>query len=386
MRPVVSILLAIVLAAGSAFAAWKLIQSRPLPEKVEIELPPLVVEVQRVEFKSHDISVPSQGMVEPVRESRLAAETGGRVITISPRFEPGLSVGKGEVLVEIDPADHIAALAEARARTADARLALESEEAAAAQARRDWERLSGPGTEPPPLAARLPQLEAARARLAAAEAAGQLAATNLERTRIRAPYDARIRSREADLGNMLAPGSPVGELFAAGRFRVRLPVPLDQAALLPPADPESGPDVRLAWSQGRASGEWTGRITRSEADVDRATRTVFQVAEIDVPDEASGVLAPGLFVQASIRGRTLENVAKLPRRALTRPDQVLVLSPEGTLGFRTIDIVYGDREHVYVASGLEQGEMVSLTTVESVIDGKTTAIPEEPDGESSGGA
>ncbi len=376
MRAIAKAILALLILALSAAAAYWMVNSRKPPETVVAEPPVLVIETLEIERKTHTPVIAAQGMVEPIRETVLSAEVSGRAISVAEHFEAGLDVKKGDVLVELDSSDYKAALAAAASRVAEARLDLANQEAAAEQARRDWQRLSGSDSAPPPLAARQPQLEAARARLNAALAEEQLAGVNLERTRIRAPFDARVRTRQAEVGMVLSPGMVVGELFSVEGFRVRLPLRLSEAAMLPPAD--SDPPVRLVWDQEGKTQEWSARLVRTEGEVDRSSRTLMHVAEWRAGRDGNDTPPPpGLFLRAEIAGRPLDSVARVPRRALTAPDEVLFLTQDGVLQRGKVEVIFADRNYAYLGQGVEQGDLVTLTTVESVIDGKTRATRSE---------
>jgi multidrug efflux pump subunit AcrA (membrane-fusion protein) len=105
------------------------------------------VETVEVTAADHAVKILTQGVVESARETKLAAEVGGRVMEISPSFKRGGVVKKGERLVQIDPADYRSALAAAEVRRAEEELALEQEKARVEQAKLDWEKL-GSGSKP----------------------------------------------------------------------------------------------------------------------------------------------------------------------------------------------------------------------------------------------
>ncbi len=291
-------------------------------------------------------------------------------------MESGTDVAEGEVLVELDPADLRAALESARARLADAELALANEEAAAAQARRDWERL-GIGGEPTPLSLREPQLAAARAGLVAATAAVAKAELDVNRASIRAPFSGRIRTKLVEAGMVVSPGTPVAEMFSTDGYKVRLSVPVDDAVRVQRLD-EKAPTVRFFTTAGGQRAEWKGEIARTEGNVERTSRSLQFVGSIPPANMMSDTripLLPGLFVDAAIEGRVLEKVTRLPRVALLDDRHVLVVDKENKLHFREVQIAWGDRKDVFISGGLEPGERVCVTTVESIIDGQTLVQP-----------
>lgn len=382
MRPLISILIGLVILSAALGTAIFIVRGK---EEPKAETPPpqlLAVRILTVQKQDVPLEVPSQGVVEPWSEARLASEVAGRVVSISPNLEVGADVASGEFLVQIDPTDYEAALQEAKARVADAKLAVANEEAAAAQAMRDWKRL-GTGGEPPPLAARIPQLEAARGALKAAEAAVQRAETNLRRTRITAPFEGRISAKLVEVGTVVAPGTPVAEMFATSTYKVRLPLSLDDSARVFRPDGRP-PKITLTSSAGGLTANWTARFVRSEGEVDRRSRSIYFVAEVAPEGITTGgmkvPLLPGIFLQANIEGQTIPDAVVVPRQAFPDQGHVLVLDEDNILHRRDVQIAWAGRRHVVVSGGLENGERVCLTTVEGFIDGKTQVQPEEDTG------
>jgi RND family efflux transporter MFP subunit len=380
----------LVVAAG-ALAMLVLSRARSTPEREQPEPLPPLVRVVEVMPRDVRLDVASSGEVVPRTETALVAEVGGRVIEVSPSLAAGGFFREGEVLARIDPRDFRVAVTRAQARIAQEEVRLAREEGEAEIARRDWERLGGEG-EPDPLVLREPQLAEARAGLASAQAELEKAELDLERTTIRAPYDGRVRAKRIDVGQFVAPGTPVAEVFADDVAEVRLAVPTDEIVWLdlPLNDRtgENGPQVVLRASVGGRRYEWTGRIVRVEGEIDRRTRMFHVVARVQDPYRrgkgAQGAALPvGLYVEASIGGRLEEGVFVLPRSAIRRGSQVLVVEGE-SLRIRDVEIVriFGDEA---VVRGLSDGELVCLSDLELTVDGMRVRV-EHTDAESLAGS
>ena len=141
---------------------------------------------------------------------------------MAPQFAEGAFFSRGQTLLWIEDADYRLAVAQAEAAVAQARVGLEREEAEADLARREWAEL-GEG-EASPLTRREPQLAQARAALAAAEASLEQARLNLARTRVQAPYDGRMRGKQADVGQFVGAGAPLATVYSTDAAEIRLPV------------------------------------------------------------------------------------------------------------------------------------------------------------------
>ena len=376
MNPLPKTILAIVIALVGVGIAYALIKTKPQADAKQPTRIAPPVEVVVAEAVDYPVVVRSQGEVLPRRETVIAAEVTGRVISVSERFEVGEDFKEGEVLLEIDPSDYAAAEANAASALADAQLALEREEAQALQAERDWEVL-GRGKEPSDLVLRKPHLVSAKAQIKAAEAGLDKARRDLERTIVRAPYDCRIRSERVELGSFVGAGIAVAEVYSTGGYRVRLPVSLDDFSFI-----EAGKaDIAVDFSAEVAGETLTmkGKLLRTEGLVDQASRSVFLVAEVAAQDgeAAARYLSPGLFVKAGVSGRTLSGVFKIPRKALYGKDSIVVVSPEDRVSLRRVKVVRAGRDHAILEGGLENGERVAISPLPQVIDNMQVTVQKQ---------
>ena len=348
-----------------------------------------VVEVVSVELTSTPVKIQSQGVIAAPKETSLAAEVGGKVMSVSEKFEVGEDFlfiddpegeGRkiGEVLIEIDPADYASALAQAEANVADAKLNLALEEGRARQALRDWESVRG-SKPPSALVLRTPHRNSAVAKLDSAMAAVEKARRDMDRTYIRAPYPCRVRATHTEVGSFVAPGSPIADVYETGGFEVRLPVSLDDYAFIEGSG--IGSEVTFYATIAGEQKKWQGRIIRDEGVIDRRSRSVYLVGEINEP-EADKFLSPGLFVKAIITGRDLDNVVSLPRKALYGKDQVYVIDGDDELNFRTVEVARTEQGRAIIRSGLGPGERVCTTNLAAAIENMKVDVM-EPEAEAS---
>ena len=380
------ILPVLVLGLGVA-GAWRMIALRPV---VETQLPETVVPLVRV-LQIHpqnlQFKVRAQGTVVPRTEIALVPEVSGKVVYVSPSLAAGGFFEEDSVLLRIDQGDYEMAVVQARSQMAQGELLLEREKAEAAVALKEWESL-GDG-EAPSLLRREPQLTEARAALAAAGAALQQALRDLEKAQIRAPFAGRVRQKNVDIGQFVNRGTSVGIIYSVDLAEVRLPLPDDQLAYLDlplsyrgESQQIQGPKVTLRSTFGGKEYSWPGRVVRTEGEIDPRTRMVHVVAQVANPygrgeDPDRPPLAVGMFVEAEIMGRQAKGVVILPRAALRGKNRVLVVDSEDRLHFRSVEVLQADRRQVVVKSGLQGGERVCLTLLDTVVDGMKVQTLEE---------
>lgn len=374
---VVSILVVVVLA-----------MTRSSPEQREPVVAAMLVDVTEVEPSQERFKVNAQGTVRPRTETTLVAEVSGQIVRQSDAFAAGGFFRAGDVLAEIDPSDYRAALLQAEAELATARSVLADEQARSDQARRDWQRLHGSEREPNELVLRLPQLAGAQAAVQAREAAVLRARRNLERTRIRLPYDGMIRVRNVDIGQYVSAGTTLGVAFAVDVAEVRLPLSDRDLAFLdlplPGQTAENPPEVILSATVSGEPGRWTGYVARTEGVVDEASRLTYVVTEIRDPYgllEAtySRPLPMGTFVQAEIVGRDAAGLLVLPRAALRDGNTVYLANGDDRLEIRAVEVVRATPERVYVRNDIQPGERVITTAIQAPIPGLTLRVREALD-------
>lgn len=370
------------------------------PERKEEGAQAVLVEAIPAELSTLNLMVNSQGAVEPRTETTLVAEVSGQIVSVSPNFVAGGFFREGEMLLQIDPSDYETALLRAQATLASRKAQYADQKARSEQALKDWQNLGREGV-PSDLVLRKPQLAEALAGVQAAEAELQEAERDLQRTRIRVPYDGLVRDKRVDIGQFVAPGTPLGVTFAIDIAEIRLPLSSSDLAYLnlPSAtrlDTARRVPVTLTADDGGIGGTWHGQIVRTEGVIDATSRVLYAVAEVVDPygvlgrsDQAE--LKMGTFVRAEIQGRRLEDVVVMPRLVLRPDNTVLIANQERELEVRPVTVARAEPRKVYISGGIEEGELVITTSMDAPIPGTRLAIageapPPQPDAAGDGEA
>lgn len=375
--------LPIAILAVAAVIVVALVSSRPAVETAPRQVAPPPVRVVAVEPTSVELRVRSQGSVVPATEADLVSEVAGNIVWVAESFEVGGFFDTGDVLLRLDRRDYELTVASARASVAQARVALTREEAEAEVAREEWEDLGEPG-EPGPLVLREPQLDEARARVEAALANQARAELDLSRTAIRAPFAGRLRAKRVDRGEFVNRGVPLATIYSVDAAEVTLPVPDSELAFLDlPLGAElrgAGPRVVLEAPFAGGLHEWEARIVRVGGEIDPATRMVNLIARVEDPYRAMGDRPPlsvGLFVDAEVVGRSVDSVFEVPRGALVGADRVWLVEDD-RLTQRQVGILRSDPDVAIVSDGLASGDLISLTILETAVDGMLVTPELEP--------
>jgi RND family efflux transporter MFP subunit len=352
--------------------------NKPVAERRTPPEPVIQVEAKRLQPEDYVIAINSQGTVRARTESTLIPEVSGRILSISPKFREGGFFAEGDILLEIDPSDYLTAVTVAEANLAEARVRLAEEEAQAKQASRDWDRL-GSGDSPSDLVLRGPQLALARANVAASEARVQQARRDLDRTRVSAPYEGRVLTKRVDVGQVVSPGNVLAEIYAVDYAEIRLPLTSEQYAMLDLApvvrgqlqEEENIPAI-LSATFGAEKLYWQARVVRVEGSIDTRSRQIYVVAQVDDPygPDHEEPLKVGLFVEAAIKGKQLDDVYVLPRTALRESKYILTIDAENRIKRVPVNPLWSDaNEIIFRAPSIAPGTLVSLTQMALAIDG-----------------
>lgn len=313
------------------------------------------------------------GTVMPKTESRLVAEVSGRVVAVADTMVSGGFFSKGDVLVEVERVDYAVAAAQSQARLKSALSELMSAERA--YARQEELAATQAGSESKKDDARN-RLLVARASVDEARVLLRRAQRDLERTRLIAPYDGRVRSESVDPGQFVSRGETVASMYSVDFAEVRLPVHDDDLAFLP-LDLGQGfgdvaLDVTLASRFAGREHSWPASIRRSEGELDPKTKMVNLVAQVAAPyaqPQGTPPLIIGLFVEAQIAGHAMDDIAMLPRSALQTDDAVYLVDGEQRLIRQGVEVVRIVGEDAYVG-GLASGDVVCIDPVPPVLEGR----------------
>lgn len=350
------------------------------PELSSSEKAPVPVAVRQLEISPETINltVQSQGSVQPRTEAKLIAQVEGTVTEISPALLAGALFSTGDVLVRLDPRDFEIKLARARAR-------LDQAIAEANFAQSEADRIRSLYGEELVSIADLQHanrsLAIANASFNDASAAVQQAELDLERSVIKAPFNGRVRTKAVDLGQFLTKGVMIASIYDTETLEVRLPLADAQLAYLDASYATRGVAttdatlVTLSANYAGANQTWYGRLVRTEGDISTKSRFVQVIVEVKETTNANGVRLPiGLFVNATIEGQTVENTVVIPRSALRSNNTVMVIDANSRLRFRDVQILRLAADEVLISAGLFAGERISISPLQFVVDGMPVRV------------
>lgn len=341
----------------------------------------MLVDVVNVNKGDYTPLVVATGTVTAAKDIMLSSQVGGEVVRISENFIPGSFVEKGELLLQINPADYRNTL---QLRKSDLRLAqadLSIEMGRQDVARKDYELVGQEmSSENQALVLRKPQLEAARANVAAAQAAVDQAELSLQRTAIRAPFDAHIISRNTNVGSQVTPGVEIGRLAGIEEYWIVANIPTAKVHWLNFAEDQaaSGANVKIlnnSWPAGRYRAGKLFRLVGALDEDTRLARVLISVTDPLARQAADTIpkLMIGTFVETRIEARELEDVIRLDRDYLRKGETVWVMK-NGKLLIRNVEVLLQDAEYAYISNGLSDDDKVVTTDLSTVVEGSELRV------------
>jgi RND family efflux transporter MFP subunit len=285
------------------------------------------------------------GVIEAVNQGTVAAQTAGRVAEIL--YDVNDFVPAGAVIMRLRSAEQRAGLAQAQAALSEA-----SAREAEAQVRyqRIVDMYARKVVPKATLDAATADRDTAVARLSAARAAVESAHEGVAYTEIRAPYAGVVTKRLVQVGETVAPGTPLMSGLSLQFLRVEVDIPqsiVDQVRRVKKA---------AVYVGGRRI-EATRVMVFPEASTPSST---FRT-RLDLPENATD-LYPGMFVKAGFvigeRNRLLIPSAALVRRG--EVTAVYVVDAHGQVSMRQVRVGDPFDDSVEVLSGVTAGERVAI--------------------------
>lgn len=343
------------------------------------QMPPQPVTVVTLHAQDVALTTTLPGRVAASAEAEVRPQVNG--IVIERLFEEGRRVKSGDPLFRIDPTTYEAAVAQAEAAVAQARVQADntSREAARVIALRDRNVVSE-STIDSAVAAR----DAAEAALKVAEAGLQTARIELDRTTIRAQLDGEIGLTQISEGALVtaAQATPLAVIRKLDPVYVDVTQSAaeiihfrrDMAAQGTDARPDRKVTLRLA--DGSEFGQ-TGTLTAAEPFVNETTGVVTLRLSFANPDR---ILLPGMYVQAVVQQATAEDVVLVPQEGVTRDRRgqpiALVVGAGNVVEQRQLHILQDRGNDWIVDQGLEDGDRIIVEGLQKTGPG-ATVTPEE---------
>ncbi len=331
---------------ASLLALWALVAPGCHSDALESSdgPPPSVVETARIESRLFSERVEAVGQLAAAESVVIRPEIAGVVESVE--FQEGQRVAAGETLFVLRSDEQRAALREAEANHLRAADVFERTE------KLSKVRVSAAS-----------ELTQARAAVAAAEAVVDRARVDLERTRIRAPFDGALGARAVSPGDRVDPDVALVQIDAVDRLQLQFSLPEHLIAL---ARPDLMVTARVAAYPGEA---FAGAVYFVSPALDTDSRRLALKAWVP---NADGRLRPGMFAEVELEVERTEQALLVPESAIANDASgpyVWRVTPESRAERVAVELGTRRDGQVVVMSGLAAGETIVTSGTHKVYEG-----------------
>ncbi len=372
------------------------------------------VEVMKVKAEDIQVTITGYGEAKPIDIVTVSSEVSGRIVSVHPRLEVGEVLNKNDIIFRVDDRDYIASANEARsvvnqsknsilrlkkqfeidtkrkqtlARNADiskseykrvkklyeknrvgSRSSVDAREQAYNQARDLLDQMDQ-SLELFPIMIKEAEngLSAAKARLDRAE-------TALSRCTVKAQLTSRIKAVSIENGQFVAPGAGLITLSNDSTLEIRVPIDSrDASKWLEFTGSSANKSLawfndlkhvkcKIEWTEAKSGDSWSGTIHRV-VEFNKNTRTIILAVRVPAEEAISGnglPLVEGMFCKIKIPGKTIKNVIRVPRWAVTFDGRVYT-SVNNRLKTKKVEIARNEEDKTFVSTGLNSGDIVIIT-------------------------
>lgn len=368
--------LVLLVASAGIIISLLLYVFRPEAARKPAAIKPAEVKVVEVQPQNLFLSIHAQGKLQPAHQVQLSAEVSGKIIAMSPLSKTGRFFKQGDWLVKIDDRDYKLAIDKAEAQVAAAQQLLSKAEAEASQAKFDAERIENQQVSN--YALRLPHLKEARAGLKGAQADLEIARLQLQRCLITAPFDGMVQKQLIQPQDFVATGRQLLQIYRSSPMEIYLPVTRQKMALLPDVvftDDDWSLPVRIHARVHGKAGTWNAEAHRFEGSLDAKNQMYYLVAELPTSQQMlqQGIL-PGLFVDADISGKKIQNGFRLPRQTLRPGNKVWLVDDTNRLHIKPVEVIQKTPVDVLLKDGFSPGDKIVISALDIPVNGMQVSI------------
>ena len=287
------------------------------------------VNSKRIKYETRKIErctitqyVEASGTINPVNTVSVGSTVSGLIKEIYVDFNS--EVKKGQLMAQIDPANFEAQVQQNQAQINNAYANLARLQAVAEYDQKQYERYknlyaknfvakSELDEKYSTYKSDMAQINAARAQISQYQASLKTAQTNLGYTKIIAPVDGTVISREIDLGQPVAASFQAPELFTIAQdlTKMQIEVSVSEADI---GKVKEGQDVTYTLD-GYPDSQFEGKVTQVRLSPTTVSNVVTYTVIVDVDNEDLK-LKPGMTANVSIITSQSDNVVCVPNMAL----------------------------------------------------------------------
>ncbi len=347
----------VLLGGAAVFVTSAMAQTEPVPVAV-------------VREKAAGSFYELDGVIQPVKQSTIAAQAAGRIASFA--VKAGDKVRAGQVLAVIDDREVAAGVQKSQAQISQADAEMRNARASLERTRD----LQGKGfVSKAALDTAEMQYKGATAVREQAAASALQSSISQSFTRVTAPYDGWVLQTHAEAGDLAVPGKPLVTVFAPLPLRAVVQVPASRAQAVRAAS-----QTQVQADSITETARWITPINRAAVP---SADPVSQTTEwrLDLSDKDSADLLPGQQVRVRFsQSQTSSATQKLliPQSAVVRRGELtaVYVAVNGAFSLRAVRLGANlGADGIEVMAGIASGETIALDPIRAGFAKATPAMP-----------
>ncbi|WP_372366168.1 efflux RND transporter periplasmic adaptor subunit [Candidatus Uabimicrobium sp. HlEnr_7] len=198
---------------------------------------------------------------------------------------------------------------------------------------------------------------------------------NLKYTNITTPFDAFVIEKRVGLGSTVTEGTNIATIVAVDYYWVEATIPVRQLSWITlPRSGNKGSVVKVtdrSWAKNIFREGSVERLLPQLEPEGKMAKLLIRIKDPLLRSQTSSekpILLLGSFVRLEIKGRTLNNVIQISRQYL-QDGRFLWVLVDNQLQKRLINIVWREKDYVFVDSGIASGEKMIVSQIPGAVVG-----------------
>ena len=369
VRKIILFLLGVAILGGAIYVANNFIAQRKFPKPRERKQ---VTSIFTNTVKNIDIpiNITTSGRLEARERLELFSEVQGLFQKSAHTFKPGVWYKKGELLLSIESAEHVANLrAQKSALYNQVVLLLPDLRLDFSESFAQWEKyvmdfdVEKPLQNFPTPLSDKEKLFITGKNIYTTYYNVKALEERLQKYKLYAPFTGVLTEALVTPGTLIRPGQKLGNLINPAVYELAIPISTAYADRVRKGQQVSVHDIEKKRF-------WTGKVIRINSLVDPNTQSIMAFIRLTGQD-----LREGMFLEADLAARQENNAFEIDRKLLVDNNQVFVVQ-DTILALEEVDPVYF-KDNTVVVKGLEDGTQILAKAISGAFAGMRVQVLED---------
>lgn len=369
VRKIILFLLGVAILGGAIYVANNFIAQRKFPKPRERKQ---VTSIFTNTVKNIDIpiNITTSGRLEARERLELFSEVQGLFQASAHTFKPGVWYKKGDLLLSIESAEHVANLrAQKSALYNQVVLLLPDLRLDFPESFAQWEKyvmefdVEKPLQNFPTPLSDKEKLFITGKNIYTTYYNVKALEERLQKYKLYAPFTGVLTEALVTPGTLIRPGQKLGNLINPAVYELAIPISTAYADRV-----RKGQQVNVHDIEKKRF--WTGKVIRINSLVDPNTQSIMAFIRLTGQD-----LREGMFLEADLAARQENNAFEIDRKLLVDNNQVFVVQ-DTILALEEVDPVYF-KDNTVVVKGLENGTQILAKAISGAFAGMRVQVLED---------